>query len=114
MTYLSCAPEHAADNLATIRAILADVEAGSITEAELEQAKNKICAHLVLQSERPTNRLFAVGNAWIQRRQYKTVRQAVDLYRAVTLSDINGVLKKYPLSQPATVAVGPLTELAQP
>lgn len=114
MTYLSCAPEHAAENLAAIRAILADVEAGSITEAELEQAKNKICAHLVLQSERPTNRLFAVGNAWIQRRQYKTVRQAVDHYRAVTLADIAAVLKKYPLSQPATVAVGPLTELPRP
>lgn len=114
MTYLSCAPEHAAENLAAIRAILADVEAGSITEAELEQAKNKICAHLVLQSERPTNRLFAVGNAWIQRRQYKTVRQAVDLYRAITLADIAAVLKRYPLSQPATVAVGPLTELPRP
>jgi predicted Zn-dependent peptidase len=111
MTYLSCAPEHAAENLAAIRAILADVEAGSITEAELEQAKNKTCAHLVLQSERPTNRLFAVGNAWVQRRQYKTVRQTVDRYRAVTLADIAAVLKKYPLSHPATVAVGPLTEL---
>jgi len=111
MTYLSCAPEHAAENLAAIRSILADVEAGSITEAELEQAKNKTCAHLVLQSERPTNRLFSVGNAWLQRRQYKTVRQTVDRYRAVTLADIAAVLMKYPLSQPATVAVGPLSEL---
>jgi predicted Zn-dependent peptidase len=77
----------------------------------LEQAKSKICAHIVLQAERPTNRMFAVGNAWIQRRQYKTVREAVAAYRAVTLEDIRAVLDKYPLSTPATVTVGPLTEL---
>jgi predicted Zn-dependent peptidase len=68
----------------------------------------------VLQAERPTNRLFAVGNAWIQRRRYKTVREAVDAYRRVTLADIAAVLAKYPLDRPATVAIGPLSELAAP
>ena len=58
--------------------------------------------------------MFSVGNAWIQRRQYKTVREAVEAYRAVTLDDIARVLKKYPLSRTATVAVGPLTELPAP
>jgi hypothetical protein len=55
-----------------------------------------------------------VGNAWIQRRQYKTVRENVEMYRAVTLEDIARVLKKYPLRRTATVAVGPLTSLATP
>jgi predicted Zn-dependent peptidase len=55
--------------------------------------------------------MFAVGNAWIQRRQYKTVREAVAAYRAVTLADIRAVLDQYPLTNPATVAVGPLTDL---
>ena len=77
------------------------------TEEELDQAKNKVCAQIVLHSERPTNRLFSVGNAWIQRRQYKTVREAVNAYRGVTLDDIARVLKKYPLNRTATVAVGP-------
>ena len=90
------------------------MEADGVTEEELAQAKNKVCAHIVLQAERPTNRMFAVGNAWIQRRQYKTVRENVEMYRAVTLDDIARVLKKYPLSRTATVAVGPLTSLATP
>ena len=80
--------------------MLAEVEANGVTEEELLQAQNKVCAHLVLQAERPTNRLFAVGNAWIQRRQYKTVREAVEAYRRVTLADIAAVLKKYPLDRP--------------
>jgi predicted Zn-dependent peptidase len=114
LTWLSCLPDLAAENMQRVTDIVREAEADGITDQELEQAKNKVCAHIVLQSERPTNRMFAVGNAWIQRRQYKTVREAVDAYRAVTLDDIHRVLKRYPLSRPATVAVGPLTELAAP
>jgi predicted Zn-dependent peptidase len=111
MTWLSCLPDLAAENLERIAAIVQEVETSGITEEELVQAKNKLCAHIVLQSERPTNRMFAVGNGWLQRRQYKTVREAVAAYRAVTLDDIHRVLKQYPLTPSATVAIGPLTEL---
>jgi len=114
MTWLSCLPDLAAENLQRLAEIIDEVEADGVTEEELVQAKNKVCAHLVLQAERPTNRMFSVGNAWIQRRQYRTVREAVETYRAVTLDDIHRVLKKYPLKPTATVAVGPLTELAAP
>lgn len=114
MTGLSGAPENAAENLARLTDVLREVEAEGITEEELQQAKNKTCAHVVLQAERPTNRMFAVGNAWMQRRQYKTVREAADAYRAVTLDDIRAVIRKYPLTRNTTVAIGPLTELAQP
>jgi predicted Zn-dependent peptidase len=114
LTWLSCLPELAAENLERIAAVVNEVQASGITEEELIQAKNKLCAHIVLQSERPTNRMFAVGNGWLQRRQYKTVREAVAAYRAVTLDDIHRVLKQYPLTPSATVAIGPLTELAAP
>ncbi|HMC10053.1 MAG TPA: pitrilysin family protein [Pirellulaceae bacterium] len=114
LTWLSCLPDLAAENLQRIADIVREAEVDGITEEELAQAKNKVCAHIVLQAERPTNRMFSVGNAWIQRRQYKTVREAVETYRAVTLDDISRVQKKYPLTRTATVAVGPLTELAAP
>ncbi len=114
VSYLACAPDETAGNLARMRSVLADVTERGVTAEELLQAQNKVCAHLILQAERPTNRLFAVGNAWIQRRQYKTVREAVEAYRQVTLADIRGVLDKYPLDRPTTVTVGPLTDLAAP
>jgi predicted Zn-dependent peptidase len=114
LTWLSCLPDLAGENLQRIADVVREVESHGITEEELAQAKNKVCAHIVLQSERPTNRMFAVGNAWLQRRQYKTVREAVEAYRAVTLDDIHRVVKSHPLSGTATVAVGPLSELAAP
>jgi predicted Zn-dependent peptidase len=109
---LACAPENAAENFERLGALLAEVQKKGVTDEELERAKNKICAHLVLQAERPASRMFSVGNSWVQRRQYKTIREAVASYRAVTRADIRAVLDKYPLIRPTTVTIGPLTELA--
>jgi predicted Zn-dependent peptidase len=114
MTGLSCAPENAAENLRRLKDVVAQVEAEGVTEEELLQAQNKVCAHIVLSSERPTSRMFHVGNSWVQRRQYKTVRENVAAYRAVTLDDLAAVVKKYPLTRNATVMTGPLAELAEP
>lgn len=111
MTYMSCAPEQAADNLRRLADIQQTVEAKGVTEEELEQAKAKISSHIVLRSERPASRMFSVGGAWIQRGEYRSVRQALDAYEAVTLDDVHRVLKKYPLSHNMTVAVGPLEKL---
>jgi predicted Zn-dependent peptidase len=114
LTWLSCLPDLTAENLERIREVVREVEADGVTEQELEQAKNKLCAQIVLHAERPTNRMFSIGNSWLQRRQYKTVREAVNAYRAVTLEEIRRVLQKYPLSRTATVAVGPLEVIAPP
>lgn len=111
MTGLACEPDEAASNLQLIRELLEDAQENGVTEEELNQAQNKTCAQIVLSAERPSSRMFSVGNGWVQRRQYKTIREGVEAYRKVTLADIAAVLKKYPLTQSTTVAVGPLTEL---
>ena len=111
MTSVGCAPEDARANLDTILEVYADAERENVTAEELLQAQNKICAHVILQAEKPTNRLFSVGHNWIQRRSYKTVRETAEAYRKVTLDDIARVLARYPLTKSATVAIGPLTEL---
>ena len=111
---MSCQPHQAQANLQRMADLIARAESEGITAEELSQAQNKVCASIVLQAERPTNRLFSVGNGWLQRRQYKSVRDAVQAYRRVTLDDIHRVLNKYPLSRTATVAIGPLTELKEP
>ncbi|MGI8979408.1 MAG: M16 family metallopeptidase [Pirellulaceae bacterium] len=111
MTGMSCEPDEAAGNLHIIREMLEDAQINGVTEEELNQAKNKVCAQIVLSAERPSSRMFSVGNGWVQRRQYKTIREGVEAYRKVTLQDIAAVLKKYPLTENTTVAVGPLTEL---
>lgn len=60
------------------------------------------------------NRLFSVGNNWIQRQKYGTVRESVDSYLAVTSDDVARVLRKYPLTRAATVMAGPLQESGTP
>ncbi len=110
MSFLCCAPEEAASNLEIMDQITSAAQQEGVTAAELQQAKNKICAHLILQAERSSSRLFSVGSNWIQRREYRTVAEAVQSYQNVTLADIAAVLEKYPLARKATVSVGPNAE----
>jgi predicted Zn-dependent peptidase len=111
-TYMSCDPENAADNLRRLRQIYARAAAEGILQSELDQAKNKICSRVVLASERPRGRLFTVGANWVQRREYRSVRDDLNAVEAISLADISDVLKKYPLTKSTVFAVGPLAEIA--
>lgn len=112
ITNLCCTPEETAANLQRIATVLADAQQNGLTPEELQQAQNKVCAQIVLSAERPASRMFTVGNAWLQRRQYRTIREVVEAYRRVTLDDLRAVMRKYPLAASATFAVGPLTQLS--
>jgi len=114
MTYLSCNPDRAAENLQRILDIYRRAEAEGITPAELDQAKNKVSARLVLAGERPRSRLFFVGGDWTQRREYCSVRDDLDTVAAITRQQIAAVLANYPLSQSTTVSIGPLAQLPAP
>lgn len=107
MTYLCCAPEDTETNLEKIAGIQADLERDGVTSDELELIKSKVCSQLVRSSERPSSRLFSIGNGWLQRGEYRSVKESIDSYRAVTLAEIQEVLAKYPLSQTMTVSVSP-------
>jgi predicted Zn-dependent peptidase len=112
LTYMSCDPEYAAKNLQQIAEVYRTALAQGITQAELDQAKNKINSRVVLASERPRGRLFTVGANWVQRREYRSVRNDLDAIEAITLKDVAAVQKKYPLTQPTTFVVGPLAEVS--
>ena len=56
-------------------------------------------------------RFYAVGANWLQRGEYRSVKEVVEAYQAVTSDEICNVLKKYPLTQETTVAIGPLKKL---
>jgi predicted Zn-dependent peptidase len=113
LTYVCCAPEDTAQNFEGIQRILRDAQRSGITESELAQAKSKIRSQIVLQSERPGNRLFAVGTNWAAQRRYRTVRELIDCYDRVTCSDVAAVLEIYPLTTNTTVAVGPVQQVNQ-
>lgn len=108
VSYLSCDPEFAADNLRRLKDAYRRVEEEGITTAELEQAKNKVNSRVVLRSERPRGRLFVLGGNWIYRDEYRSVKDDLDAIDRVTLAEVNAVLKKYPLSASTTVVIGPV------
>ena len=114
MNYLCCAPGDATDNLQRMRDVLRTIESDGVKESELELAKSKICSNVVRQSERSVNRLFSVGNGWVQRREYRTVKEAIAAYQSVTLPAIQAVIETYPLTVGTTVAVGPSSEITPP
>jgi predicted Zn-dependent peptidase len=111
MSYLCCAPEQAAENLERMTRVYQQLQQDGITPEELELAKNKICSHLVRQSERPSNRMFSIGNGWLQRHSYQTVKERLLAYKSVQLEDVQRILEEFPLTRHTTVAVGPLESL---
>jgi len=114
MTYMSCGPEAAAENMRRIAEIYRRAETEGIVATELKQAKSKINSRVVLGSERPRGRLFTVGGNWLQRREYRTVHDDLEAIEAITLDDVTAVLARYPLSTSTTVAIGPLKDLPSP
>ena len=64
LTMVSCDPEQAGENLATVKKIFAEVQREGVTAEELQQAKSKIGSRVVRGSERPAGRMQAIGAAW--------------------------------------------------
>jgi predicted Zn-dependent peptidase len=111
VTYMSCDPDVAAENLAKILELYRDVAEGGVSEAELDQAKSKLRSRIVLSSERPRGRLFVVGSDWIYRRVYRPVEVDLEAVAGVTRESTAAVLEKHPLAAGVTMIVGPLESL---
>ncbi len=114
MVYMSCTPDRAEKNLQLMSDILRKAETQGITPTELSQARSKISSRVVLSSERPRGRLFSVGSNWINRQCYSTVSEDLQELEKVTCEEIGQLLKRYPLSEPTTIAIGPLSTVAEP
>lgn len=107
VTSMSCLPDAFEANMQRIADLFRDAEEFGVTEAELEQAKNKVASRLVLASERPRGRLFFVGPDWVHRREYRSLRDDLDTLAAISARDLAAVLKRFPLTECTTVAIGP-------
>lgn len=106
-TSLCCEPDEVDDCLGRLDRIYAEIATNEITEDELERAKQKYVSFLVLQSERPENRMFSIGNTWSTHRKYRTVRESADSYRSVTKADLEAVMNSFDVRKTYTLVVGP-------
>jgi predicted Zn-dependent peptidase len=112
LTMVSCDPERAGENLATVRRILREVRRDGVTAEELQQAKSKIGSRVVRGNERPAGRMQAIGAAWIYLGEYRSVDDELAAFDAVTTDSIREVLDRFPIDEATTLALGPLKELA--
>lgn len=114
ISYLTCTPEEMSRNLQTMFDIYRLVERDGVTQEEVERSKNKIASRIVLGSERPRGRLFNLGANWVQRHEYRSVRDDLETLDALTADDVKKVLSQFPLSQLTTITVGPLAKVERP
>ena len=110
VTYMGCEPGDVRANYETLQAIYQEIETQGLTAEELQQAKNKVLSRIVLASERPRSRLFAVGGNWVYRHEYRSVQDDLQAVEDVSLEDVHAVLQRYPLSKNTTLTIGPLPE----
>lgn len=111
MNYVCCAPQDAQRVLDVVTYEVEKLMSGGVTQRELDLAKNKVCSHVVLRSERPSSRLFSIGSGWTQRKSFRSVKDTVESYQKVSLADIGKLLEKYDLRKVSTTSVGPLATL---
>ena len=103
--YLCCAPEDAESNEEIVNRVIGEIVAEGVTEKEMELARNKIEAGLILSDERPSNRLFALGQSWLARKNYEPIDVVLSRYRNVTAADIRRIAEQTIQAESVTVRV---------
>lgn len=111
-TFFNGQPDETERNLNRVHKVFEKINREGVTEAELHQAKSKVCSRVVLSSERPMGRLESLGNNWMYREKYQTVADDLQLIRSVSTSQIRDLLLEFPLAQNTTVTVGPKPSVA--
>ena len=75
--------------------ILMKVATDGVEQAELNQAINKAAAGCIMQSERPSNRLFSVGSRWLTRGEYTSIDQKLERIRGLTVDAVSKAAATY-------------------
>ena len=94
-TYMVCAPEDADSNRRLINDVIQRTIESGVESKELSQTISKATAGAIMQSERPSNRLFGIGSRWLTCREYLSTDDTLDKLRQVKLDDVNQAARTY-------------------
>lgn len=114
VTTMSCDPATIEDNLRIIADLYRAVQSDGISAAELDQAKNKLRARIVLASERPMARMFSLLSDWLLTGQYRSTDDDLATVDSVQIGDIRTMLDRFPLTHGAMLTIGPVYGLTAP
>lgn len=71
----------------------------NFSEEDLDRAKAKVISRIVLDGELPMGRLMALGLEWNYRRESTPLATTLERVKALSRSDIERAVEKYPLQQ---------------
>lgn len=102
-SYLVCEPDDADANRKLMRDSVERVINDGVTADELSQAINKTTAGYIMQSERPSSRLFSVGSRFLMHDDYVDLDQSIEMIRALDQDAIRSVAQRYLVDEPRTI-----------
>jgi predicted Zn-dependent peptidase len=94
-TYLVCDPADVKTNTKLIEDVMDQVVQDGIKKEELDQAINKATAGCIMQSERPSNRLFGLGSRWLTHREYFSTDDMLERLKSLDVDAVSAAAKKY-------------------
>lgn len=106
-SYIRCSSDNVAKVLDIVRGVFDDIEKNGVTEGELRTAKNKILSALVIKNELPMGRLLDLGFNWTYLEQYRTIEDDVEAIKAVTVDDVNALIKQLNPGDFTQLSIGP-------
>jgi len=93
-SYIQCSSENVGKVMGTVEEIFGDLWSKGVSEDELRKAKNKVLSALVIKNELPMGRLIDLGFNWVYLGRYRTIADDIEAVKAVTVEDINSLIKQ--------------------
>jgi len=112
-SYLVCSPEEMDSNIRLMNDAIDFVVREGIKQEELDQVINKTLAGVIMSSERPSQRLFGLGNHWLCCGEYRSTDELLDAYRAVDMAAIEDAARRYLCGEPTEVIAAASDEVVQ-
>jgi predicted Zn-dependent peptidase len=94
--YVSTSPDRLEQVLEIAKGVLASPL--EFTQQDLDRAKSKIIARIVLDGELPMGRLMALGLEWTYRKESTPLAVVIERIREVTRAEIEAALHRFTLS----------------
>ncbi len=106
-SYFQCSPSNAGQVRSVVMRIFDDLARTGVTIEELTKARNKTLSALVIKNELPMGRLVDLGFNWTYLHQYRSVAEDVTAIKAVTVDDVNSLVRQLQPGQYTEYAMGP-------
>ena len=106
IAFASCPPRNAEQVEAGLFEVI-DQAGRDLSDDEIQRTGNKLRVGLTMQNERPAGRMMMLGKTWLNNREYVSVADELERFKAVDQDQICAVVERFDFTQRAIVRCGP-------